>query len=89
MTKARLPRTSSTLNRSLAKSSLRQTSFGTSGGGSDTKRVDTPQIVPVDERDSGWEDTRPRFRVYFQRARGSYIGGQYSSFATAGPVSIV
>lgn len=23
------------------------------------------KVAPVDERDSGWEDRRPRFRVYF------------------------
>ena len=23
------------------------------------------KVDPVDERDSGWEDSRPRFRVYF------------------------
>jgi hypothetical protein len=28
------------------------------------------EIVGVDERDSNWEDDRPRFRVYFQRTLG-------------------
>lgn len=28
------------------------------------------KVEPVDERDSGWEDSRPRFRVYFFAGEG-------------------
>jgi hypothetical protein len=46
--------------------------------------VDSPRIVPVDGRGSGWESTRPRFRVYFQRAQDSYIGGWTDTYDVTG-----
>ena len=46
--------------------------------------VDNLQIVPVDERDSGWENEHPRFRVYFQRTQGSWVGGWTATYDITG-----
>jgi hypothetical protein len=42
------------------------------------------QIEAVDERDSNWENDHPRFRVYFQRTQGSYIGGWTATYDITG-----
>lgn len=42
------------------------------------------EIVEVDERDSNWEDEGPRFRVYFQRTRDTYIGGWTATYDITG-----
>lgn len=41
-------------------------------------------IVPVDERDSGWEDHRPRFRVYLHGSGESSTGGWTATYDVTG-----
>ena len=42
------------------------------------------RIVPVDERDSGWEDHRPRFRVYLQGDGRPSTGGRTATYDVTG-----
>jgi uncharacterized protein (DUF736 family) len=37
--------------------------------------VRTMQVIPVDERDSGWEDDAPRFRVYLHGSTATSTAG--------------
>jgi hypothetical protein len=46
--------------------------------------VTTIQIVPVDERDSGWEDDRPRFRVYLHGSGETETLGSTSTYDVTG-----
>lgn len=46
--------------------------------------MDEVRIVEVDERDSSWEQDRPRFRVYLQSTSGSYIGGGTATYDVVG-----
>jgi hypothetical protein len=46
--------------------------------------VTTIQIVPVDERDSGWEDDRPRFRVYLHSSGETETYGATSTYDVTG-----
>ena len=41
-------------------------------------------IVPVDERDSGWEDHRPRFRVYLHGSGQSSTSGWTATYDVTG-----
>jgi hypothetical protein len=41
-------------------------------------------IVAVDERDSGWEDHRPRFRVYLHGSGESSTGGWTATYDVTG-----
>jgi hypothetical protein len=42
------------------------------------------RIVPVDERDSGWEDHRPRFRVYLHGSGETSTGGWTATYDVTG-----
>jgi hypothetical protein len=42
------------------------------------------RIVPVDERDSGWEDHRPRFRVYLHGSGESSTAGWTATYDVTG-----
>jgi hypothetical protein len=42
------------------------------------------EILGVDERDSSWENSNPRFRVYLQRTQGSYVGGWTATYDVTG-----
>lgn len=42
------------------------------------------KIVPVDERDSGWEDHRPRFRVYLHGSGESSTSGWTATYDVTG-----
>ena len=46
--------------------------------------MDSVSIVPVDERDSGWEDHRPRFRVYLHGSGESSTGGWTATYDITG-----
>jgi hypothetical protein len=46
--------------------------------------VTTIQIVSVDERDSGWEDDRPRFRVYLHGSGETETFGSTATYDVAG-----
>lgn len=41
-------------------------------------------IVPVNERDSGWEDHRPRFRVYLHGSGEASTGGWTATYDVTG-----
>lgn len=41
-------------------------------------------IVPVDERDSGWEDSRPRFRVYLHGSGETETHGWTATYDITG-----
>ena len=41
-------------------------------------------IVPVDERDSGWENDRPRFRVYLHGSAESSTAGWTATYDVTG-----
>ena len=42
------------------------------------------EIVPVDERDSSWEEPSPRFRVYLHHSGDSWTGGATSTYDVTG-----
>lgn len=44
----------------------------------------TMQVLPVDERDSGWEDPRPRFRVYLHSSGQASTVGSTSTYDIVG-----
>lgn len=49
-----------------------------------TEPEPTMQVLPVDERDSGWEDPAPRFRVYLHRSGESTTLGGTATYDVTG-----
>jgi hypothetical protein len=44
-------------------------------------------IVPVDERDSAWEQPRPRFRVYLHGSGEASTGGWTATYDVTGAIA--
>jgi hypothetical protein len=50
----------------------------------ENRRVDDMQIVQVDERDSGWELSSPRFRVYLHESGEASTAGRTDTYDITG-----